>query len=187
MRHPQSEPVNPAELPDPEQITEADLPPAPPRPSGTQRRFGGTNRQIRGALTFYKICAWLTGILLLLLVAEMVLKYGFNLELFAGGTRVGLEDASAAGATNVLGFHPAGEIVDGINISLLILIVHGWMYVVYLLASFRLWSLMRWNGMRLLLMAGGGVVPFLSFIVEKQIHRQTVAEVQAHPEAVRRY
>lgn len=187
MSNTPQEPVDPATLPDPADITEDDLPAAPPRPNSSQRRFGGTQRQIRGALTFYKICAWVTGIMLLLLVGEMVLKYGFNLEMFLGGSRTGLEDPSAVGESNMVGFYPEGEIVDGINLSLLILILHGWMYVVYLLACFRLWSLMRWNGMRLLLMAGGGVVPFLSFIVETRIHRQTLDELASNPEAVRRY
>ena len=31
-----------------------------------RRRFGGTEAQIRGALTFYKVCAWISGTFLLL-------------------------------------------------------------------------------------------------------------------------
>lgn len=73
------------------------------------------------------------------------------------------------------------------NISLLILIVHGWLYVLYLLGCFRLWSMMRWGGVRLLAMAGGGVVPFLSFIVEKRVNRNVEEELAAHPEGVLRY
>ena len=61
------------------------------------------------------------------------------------------------------------------------------MYVVYLLACFRLWSLMRWSPVRLLAMAGGGVVPFLSFIVERKIHRSTAQELASFPKAARRY
>ena len=78
-------------------------------------------------------------------------------------------------------------VVEGINISLLVLIVHGWLYVLYLLACFRLWSMMRWGGVRLLAMAGGGVVPFLSFFVEKKVNRQAEVELATHPEAVLRY
>lgn len=93
-------PIDPNTLPDPDQITEEDLPAAPPRPESVgKRRFGGTHKQIRGALTFYRICAYLTGILLLALVVEMILKYGFDLELFAGGT-------TFDGADNTLGLHP---------------------------------------------------------------------------------
>jgi hypothetical protein len=54
----------------------------------------------------------------------------------------------------------------GINLTVLILIVHGWLYVVYLLADFRIWTLLRWPVTRFLFIALGGVVPFLSFYTE---------------------
>lgn len=174
-------PVDPATLPDPEDITEADLPTAPPRPEGKkQRRFGGTHRQIRSAQKLYKFTSWLTGIFLLLLVVQMIVKYGFGYEMFAGGTT---ED----GTEFIVGLYHRDAVVEGINISLLVLIVHGWLYVLYLLGCFRLWSMMRWGGVRLLAMAGGGVVPFLSFIVEKKVNTQVNDELAAHPEAVLRY
>jgi integral membrane protein len=47
------------------------------------------------------------------------------------------------------------------------LIVHGWLYVVYLYANFRLWILLRWGIGKFLLIAAGGVVPFLSFFTER--------------------
>jgi len=53
-----------------------------------------------------------------------------------------------------------------LNLTVLILIVHGWLYVVYLLADFRLWTLMRWPFTRFLIIGAGGVVPFLSFYTE---------------------
>ncbi|GAA4116322.1 DUF3817 domain-containing protein [Enteractinococcus coprophilus] len=174
-------PVDPTTLPDPEDITEADLGQAPPRPESTKkRRFGGTHRQIRSAMGLYKFTSWLTGIFLLLLVLQMIVKYGFQRELFAGGVT---ED----GNEFVLGLFHEQAVVEGINISLLVLIVHGWLYVLYLLACFRLWSMMRWGGVRLLAMAGGGVVPFLSFFVEKKVNHQAEAELAAHPEGVLRY
>src|SRR5690625_3743963 len=98
-------PVDPSTLPDPEDITEADVGEAPPRPEGKKkRRFGGTHRQIRSAQNLYKFTAWLTGIFLLLLVVQMIVKYGFQRELFAGGTT---ED----GTEFVLGlYHEQAEI-----------------------------------------------------------------------------
>src|SRR5690554_3695792 len=43
--------------------------------------------KIRGALKFYQIASIVTGVMLLLLLAEMILKYGpTHLELFAGGS-----------------------------------------------------------------------------------------------------
>lgn len=179
-QHPGSQPVDPASLPDPEDITEADLPEPPPRPGREQRRFAGTQQQIRSATRLYVVCAWITGIMLLLLVAEMVLKYGMHVELYAGGTTLD-------GEANGLGLHPTDSVTGGVNLSLFILIAHGWMYVVYLLASFRLWSLMRWEPLRLLAMAGGGVVPFLSFVVEKRMTRVVRDELHRFPDAARRY
>ena len=174
-------PVDPTTLPDPEDITEADLGQAPPRPESTKkRRFGGTHRQIRSGMGLYKFTSWLTGIFLLLLVLQIIVKYGFQRELFAGGMT---EDGNGF----VLGLCHEQAVLDGINISLLVLIVHGWLYVLYLLAGFRLWSMMRWGGVRLLAMAGGGVVPFLSFFVEKKVNHQAEAELAAHPEGVLRY
>lgn len=148
-----------------------------------KRRFGGTAQQIRSALSFYKVLAYATGVMLLLVVVEMIAKYGFGSDIIAGGT------SAATGETMILGFNNVAEqtITGGFNLSTAVLIVHGWMYVVYLIADFRLWSLMRWPFSRFILIALGGVVPFLSFIVETRIHRQTEAELAAHPEAAARY
>lgn len=173
-------PVDPDSLPDPEDITEDDLGEAPPRPDARRQGFGGTRQQIRGATRFFQVCAYITGVMLLLLVAEMILKYGFHLELFAGGTTV---DGEPVG----LSFQPEKSVVDGFNVSTAILIAHGWMYVVYLLAGFRLWTLMRWDVGRLLVIAGGGVVPLLSFFVERSIHREVEEDLHRFPDAARRY
>lgn len=143
--------------------------------------------QIRSAITFYRVMSWVTGTFLLLLVAEMVLKYSpTHVELFAGGSGGPLSLQAVVpgeGCQWYSLFVPGGmgcEIVslgDGLNISLMILIVHGWIYVVYLLASFRLWSKLRWPFTRLIAMALGGVVPFLSFFVEIPMHRIALADV----------
>lgn len=138
--------------------------------------------KIRGALRFYQIASMITGVGLLLLVAEMVLKYTpLHIELFAGGSGGFLwfapvivspdcqwysQFAMGAGGCDI---ESTG---DGLNISLAILIVHGWFYVVYLFACFRLWSLMRWGIGRFLALAGGGVVPFLSFFMEGIVARE---------------
>jgi integral membrane protein len=65
----------------------------------------------------------------------------------------------------------------GVNLSTGILIAHGWLYVVYLFADFRLWSYMRWPFSRFIQIALGGVVPFLSFIVEHFITIRTNREL----------
>ncbi|QAY58997.1 DUF3817 domain-containing protein [Microbacterium protaetiae] len=122
---------------------------------------------IRGALKFYQICSIITGTFLLLLVAEMILKYTpIQLELFAGGSGGFLWFAPVVDGPN--GLESTG---DGVNLSMAILIVHGWFYVVYLFSCFRLWSLMRWQFGRFIMLAAGGVVPFLSFIMEGIVAR----------------
>lgn len=158
---------------------EQPLPTPPPRPQ-PQKRFGGTHQQIRSALGFYRFMAYVTGAFLLLLVGEMIAKYAFGLELFAGGNTV---DGSGHG----FGFAPTGSVENGVNLSIAVLIVHGWLYVGYLIADFRLWSLMNWPPTRLLLIALGGVVPFLSFIVEHRVHKEVHAELAKAPDAVQRY
>ncbi|UUL77655.1 DUF3817 domain-containing protein [Pseudarthrobacter sp. Fe7] len=151
--------------------------------SGKKRRFGGTEAQIRSALKFYKVMAYLTGTMLLLLCAELVARYGFGQYLFAGGT------SAVTGQPFGFGFADAEPpaVLNGVNVSMTVLIVHGWMYVVYLISNFRLWSLMRWPFLKLVLLALGGVVPFLSFIVEKKFHAEVEAELAAHPQAPQRY
>ncbi len=123
--------------------------------------------RIRGALKFYMVASVITGVMLLLLCTEMLLKYVWHLELFAFGPN------------GVLAFEPVAETPQGlestgtgVNLSTGILIAHGWFYVVYLFSNFRLWSLMRWPFWRLLVLASGGIVPFLSFILEARIGRE---------------
>jgi hypothetical protein len=117
---------------------------------------------IRGALKFYQICSIITGVGLLLLCAEMVLKYTpLHVEVFLGGSGGFLWLAPVVEGPE--GLLSTG---DGVNLSLGILIVHGWFYVVYLFSCFRVWSLMRWPFWRFLALAAGGIVPFLSFFLE---------------------
>lgn len=118
--------------------------------------------RIRGALRFYQVSSVITGLLLLALTGEMIMKYAFGLELELGGRQ------------GFLAFVP-GETVTAVNLSTGILIVHGWFYVVYLFSDFRLWSLMRWPFPRFIVIALGGVIPFLSFILEVRIAREVRA------------
>ena len=126
---------------------------------------------IRGALKFYQIASVITGVFLLLLCAEMILKYTpIHLELFLGGKGGFLWLAPVVETAN--GLESTG---DGINLSLVILVVHGWLYVVYLFACFRVWSMMRWAFPRFLLLALGGIVPLLSFFLEVRTARDVRA------------
>ena len=126
--------------------------------------------RIRKFLRFYQVTAWITGVLLLLLTAEMVMKYAFNQELELGGP------------FGFLAILPS-EQITAINLSRWILIIHGWFYVVYLIACYLVWQKMKWELGWLLAMAGGGVIPFLSFITEHLMTRRTrrqLAEYEAY-------
>ena len=143
--------------------------------------------KIRKSLTFYRWMAYIAGCFLLLLVLEMVLKYSpTHIEVFIGDPRgfVFLAPVMPEAACQWYSlFVPGGmgcNIVStgqGFNLSLFILIAHGWIYVVYLLSCFVLWQAIRWPVKRLILMALGGVVPFLSFFAEARMHRIALAEI----------
>lgn len=62
------------------------------------------------------------------------------------------------------------------SITGVIAVTHGWIFIVYLAATIHLWLLMRWGFTRLIVMALGGIVPFLSFFLE---HRFAVEVRQA--------
>jgi len=129
--------------------------------------------RIRGALKLYKVTSVITGVMLLLLCAEMLLKYVFHYELFGFGPAGFLTLAPVVET-------PAGLVStgEGVNLSTGILIAHGWFYVLYLFSDFRLWSLMRWPFSRFLLIALGGIIPFLSFFLEVRIARQVTAYLE---------
>lgn len=116
-------------------------------------------RTARGRLGRYRVMAEVTGTMLLVLCLEMVLKYGFH----AAGV-------DAAGSPRpVLGTWVA--------------IVHGWIYVVYLATVVQLWSAMRWTGGRLVAMAAAGVVPMMSFVLERRVRADALARIARAQEA----
>lgn len=96
--------------------------------------------RIRKALSFYKVTSVITGIMLLLLCAVMVMKYAFNVQLFL---------FTPNGFAEFVPLAPEGIDADftgsGFDLFKAILIAHGWFYVVYLVSDFMLWSPMRWN------------------------------------------
>ena len=112
-------------------------------------------RKARGATLRYRVMAWITGTLLLLLCVELILKYVFH----ANGV-------DAAGTPNPV-------------IGAWIAYAHGWVYVVYLVTVFDLWSKMRWRVGRLATMAAAGVVPVMSFVLERKVHAQALARIEA--------
>ena len=121
--------------------------------------------KIRTALLVYQILAWVTGMFLLLLVVEMVLKYIYGLEFTTGyeGQLISLIPSAVIDQSGLP------------NVSVMIQITHGYIYIAYLLSSFLLVNWLRWPIMRFILIALGGVVPLLSFFVEHRTTRQVKA------------
>ncbi|MDA3146166.1 DUF3817 domain-containing protein [Leucobacter sp. UCMA 4100] len=135
--------------------------------------------RIRKALKAYMVTSVVTGIMLLLLCAVMVMKYAFGVELFVN---------TPQGAFHFYPTIPLGQeeefVREGFNLFKAILIAHGWFYVVYLISNFMLWSPMRWPFWRFLLLALGGVIPFLSFFLEGRTAKQVNAYLEKREAAV---
>lgn len=129
-----------------------------PRPSDTPR--------IRKTVAVYKVSAIVTGSFLLLLCLMMVFRYIMNVDIELGGP------------DGFLALTPKEAIV-GINLSTIILIVHGWLYVLYLACDFLLWRFMGWTFARFLLIALGGIVPLLSFFFERSVPKRVATEIAA--------
>ena len=132
--------------------------PLGPRPADVIR--------IRRTVAVYKVSSIITGSFLLLLCLMMVLRYGFGV------------DIEFAGPYGILALTPKEQIA-GINLSTVILIVHGWLYVLYLACDFLLWRYIRWSFAKFLFIALGGVIPLLSFFLERQVPRDVEAVISS--------
>lgn len=124
--------------------------PLGPRPADIPR--------LRTTTKVFKVSSVITGTFLLLLVLMMVFRYGMGV------------DIEFLGPFGFLALTPQ-PLITGINLSSVILIVHGWFYVLYVAADFLLWRFARWSFARFLLIALGGVVPILSYYFEVKVPR----------------
>jgi len=122
--------------------------------------------RIRLALRVYRVSAIVTGVFLLLLCLLMVFRYGFH------------QDVELGGPFGFLALQQK-ELIVGVNLSTAILIVHGWLYVLYLGLDFALWRMLRFSFGRFLFIALGGVIPLLSFFFEFRVPRWVNAELDA--------
>ena len=129
--------------------------------------------QIQKVLKFYKFSSYVTGTFLILLMITWGIRrlpfLGFDLWLFGPNGFLTFEQYGVDGE---------GLPEVGINLTVWILIIHGWLYVVYLFADFRVWTLMRWSFIRFLLIALGGVVPLLSFYTEARYAKLAHLELE---------
>lgn len=108
------------------------------------------------ALQRYRVMAWITGVMLLVLVVEMALKYVLKAD------------------ESVLRW------IEWVPFA------HGWIYVVYLVTVLELWLVMRWGFGRLVAMVLAGVVPVMSFVVERRVHRDGVGRLAEREAALTR-
>ena len=101
---------------------------------------------MQGALTRYRIIAWIVGVVLIVLVlVGMPLKYL----------------ADNASVVETVG--PA----------------HGFLYMIYLVATFDLGRRGRWPFKRMVLVMLAGTVPFLSFYAERTATRWAQPDLAA--------
>ena len=101
----------------------------------------------RQALQRYRAMAWVTGTMLLILCLEMILKYVVRVD---------------------------ADVVAWIS---WVPFAHGWIYVVYLAVVMDLWSKMRWSFGRLAAMVLAGVVPVMSFVLERRVHADALTRL----------
>ena len=131
------------------------------------------SEKLRKVIGFYRISSYVTGIFLLLLMITWGIRrlpfLGYDLWLLGPNGFITFES---------YGIEGEGLPDVGANLTVWILIIHGWLYVVYLLADFRLWTLLRWPFTRFLFIALGGIVPLLSFYTEAKYAKVAKAELE---------
>lgn len=104
-------------------------------------------KRVRTALKAFSVTAYITGVMLLVLVAEMIYKY------------VILTDKN-----------------DAPSWFFFVAQIHGFAYMAFLIAIVNLGTKARWTPGKWIITALGGVVPFLSFIVERKRREEVEAE-----------
>ncbi|GAA1974032.1 DUF3817 domain-containing protein [Isoptericola halotolerans] len=117
-------------------------------PTATTEQAATAIRKARGALTRYRVLAFVTGVMLLVLCVELIFKYVVPVQ----------------AVIDYMGWVP---------------FAHGWIYVVYLVTVLDLWAKMRWGYGRLATMVFAGVVPVMSFVLEKRVHADADAKLTA--------
>lgn len=96
-----------------------------------------------GALTRYKVMAVITGTLLIIVFLAM------------------------------LRYTPLVDVPESWESGFSVLAqVHGFVYIVYVITVMQLWMQARWGYGRLATMFLGGVVPLLSFFIERRVARE---------------
>jgi integral membrane protein len=106
-------------------------------PEGTTTAASTGNARIASALLRYRVLAWITGVWLLVLTAEIIYKY------------VLLDDSDSAPSW----FFYIGQ-------------AHGIFYMIYLAVTIDLAIKVRWKPVTTITTALAGTIPFMSFVAE---------------------
>lgn len=107
----------------------------------------------RSSLQRFRVMAIITGVFLLLVFVDVIVKYG-GLYIFEWKH-------------------------DGFwAVSSVIAQIHGFIYVIYLVTAVDLWTRTNWPMRRLATMVLGGVVPLLSFHVERRVRAELTASLE---------
>jgi integral membrane protein len=111
----------------------------------------------QSVLTRYRVMAYVTGVLLVLLCLSMIAKYILGIDGAADVTRV-------------------------------VAIAHGWMFVLYLVFAFDLGSKAKWPFGKLAWVLVAGTIPSAAFFVEPRVRREVaplvVTESEGEPAKV---
>ncbi|MEY2916283.1 MAG: hypothetical protein RL454_1212 [Actinomycetota bacterium] len=117
---------------------------------------------VLSALQLYRVASAITGSLLVAITILFAVRLTSQQDLWLAGPHGFLTFESYQ--VDDLG-NKVGLPTVGLDLTTVVLIVHGWFYMLYLYSDYKLWSLMRWSFLRFLIIAAGGVVPLLSFSV----------------------
>lgn len=117
---------------------------------------------LRAALTRYRVLAYATGVFLVLLTVHVLLQVAQR------GAGEPLFEQEGIGA--VL---PGG----GAWVPL----VHGWLYLAYVIVAVDLWFRTRLNFPRMVLVVLAGTVPLMSFVAEPWVRRRVEPMIEQAP------
>ena len=107
---------------------------------------------LSGALLRYRVMAWITGVLLVIMsVIFLPLKYGF-----------GLTDEGILATLYAVGWQ-----------------AHGWLYILYVAAGLDISFRMRFSVIRTVAVLLAGTIPFASFVADHYVARSVHARLAA--------
>lgn len=124
-----------------------------------------TSPQLDKSLKLFKVTSYVTGVFLLLISVLYAMRLSISSDVWIAGPEGAL--ALAQFSVDPTTGERFGFPTQGFSFTNVSLIVHGWLYVVYLYANFRLWTELRWGIGKFLIISLGGVIPFLSFFTER--------------------